>query len=1113
MSAENDYLTTGGDDHFLPKLLQAMHRATSIDIAVAFVRQTGLELIQDELAAAVERGVSVRFLTSTYLNVTDPHALRNLMLLHETGAEVRVFQSGTQSFHMKAYIFVWVDSEGFKDGAAFVGSSNISQSALRGGLEWNLRAAPSESPRAFREIQQSFNQLYADPRAVSLTHNFVDDYFLASRPILPEQLLEPGQEEVIPPPTPTPIQEEALAALNATRESGYTRGLVVMATGLGKTWLAAFDTHAVGAKRVLFVAHRKEIIAQAEATFIRIRPEAKVGRYTGEERKLDADMLFASVQTFSKAEHLEKFARGYFDYVVIDEFHHAAARTYQRLLGYFEPAFLLGLTATPERTDNADILALCDNNLVYRKDLFDGIHAELLSPFEYYGIGDKHADYKAVPWRNGRFDAAELLNQLATQARASHALAEWRSRKQERTLAFCISKKHSDFMAKFFRDNGVKAVSVHSDSVDMGRTEALRQLEIGDIEVLFSVDLFSEGVDLPSIDTVLMLRPTESKILFLQQLGRGLRCSPDTGKEKLIVLDFIGNHISFFNKPEALFDIGVTNQERRAFVKAAEENDLALPPGCLVNYDLGAIDFMTHLTATRVDQQVEIYRSLKFSKGRRPTVSEFYLAGGNVQTVRAEYGQWFEMLKQEGDLSDAQRRCLSKSKPLFLEVEKTGMTKSFKMVLLRAMVELDSFAVPATTETLAAASYGLLRRMPRLHDDFPAAFRELGTLSEADAKKWHTYWKKHPINAWIGGNRAATEFSFFTVTDGRFVFADDLGDIDMDEFDVMIDELASYRLRQYEARLQNRASDDDAAPPVISMVSSAGIPFFADLEVACGHFRTSPHETENIERRMLPASYGALDPSLHFVARAKGDSMNGGRSPIADGDYLLLEQIDSTHAGSISNQIVAIERQDDADDDQYLLRRVEKIAQNHYKLVAANVDPQYEDIEAGPEDGLRSLARFKAVVPPEDLLLHQPMMRAEIPPVFDLEFVSAYWNTGHACPRDSGEQFLLVTLNKRGAAKDYRYEDYFIDQSTFHWQSQNSTGPTGKRGRDVINHIANRERVHLFIRKHKLLRQKAAPFVYCGTVTYASYTGANPMNVTWHLDTPLSAVLYEDFSQ
>lgn len=389
----SQYLTTGGtSDPFLPRLLEAIRRANRIDLAVAFIKSSGLALVYPALVDAVEtRGALLRVLTSDYLDVTDPQALRRLMLLAERGADIRVFQAEQQSFHLKAYICTHHRDEQTVWGAAFIGSSNLSRTALTDGLEWNLRVERSDDVdtpdnRRFREIRQQYETLLDHPKVRTLDHDWIEQYAQRRRLVRHLPVAAGCEEPEEPPPVPSGVQQEALAALAASRAAGYRRGLVVMATGLGKTYLAAFDSQQMQAGRVLFVAHREEILLQAEASFQRVHPDARVGRYTGARKQTDVDLVFASVQTLGQAQHLERFAPDHFDYVIVDEFHHAAAPTYRRLLQHLSPRFLLGLTATPERTDQSDILSLCDDNLVYTRQLFDGIERGLLSPFHYFGI-------------------------------------------------------------------------------------------------------------------------------------------------------------------------------------------------------------------------------------------------------------------------------------------------------------------------------------------------------------------------------------------------------------------------------------------------------------------------------------------------------------------------------------------------------------------------------------------------------------------------------------------------------------------------------------------------------------------------------------------------------
>ena len=1092
-----DHLIAGGKaDPFLPKLLQAINHATEIDIAVAFVQHTGLRLLFDALLDALEAGVKVRVLTGDYLCVTDPEALRTLLLLRESGAEPRIFESAGQSFHMKAYLFVRKENDELVSGRAFIGSSNISKSALTHGLEWNLRVEWSENPVRFYELQTKFEKLFNHPRTRTITNAWIDAY--AARRSKGRDTLQPGTDKKADPPTPNHIQQEAMKLLAETRSVGNERGLVVMATGTGKTWLAAFDSVAANAKRVLFVAHREEILKQAEETFIRIRPSASVGKYSGESKDIDADLLFASIQTIGKIDHLRRFPEDYFDYVVVDEFHHAAARTYQKLLAHFSPRFMLGLTATPDRTDQADILSLCDDNLVIQKDLFDSIKMSLLCPFHYFGIADTSVDYQAIPWRNGKFDPEKLDTKLATVARANHILRVWKEKKQLKTLAFCASTRHSDFMAEFFRKNGVAAASVHSKSA-VRRNEALQMLRDGEIDVLFSVDLFNEGIDMPGIDTVLMIRPTESKILFLQQLGRGLRIN--VNKDYLVVLDFIGNHMSFFKKFEALFKLEKTNRARREFLEKIEKQEVKLPLGCYLNYDLETIEFMRDLLRTRTDVQTDFYQSLKTSLGRRPTLSEFFLAGGGISAIRKEHGQWFKFLEAQNDLGVSEMESLNSYGSFFAEVETTSMTKSYKMILLEALLDLDGFSLAPAVSDLAKRSFKVMTRRKKCQGDLPERFKVPFSDYSVIEDRWITYWKSNPINAWIGGNTQANSAAFELV-DGYFTFKMSQVTGVESVLEQMVMELVNYRYEQYNAR---RAQTEKPAEIEVTSSDLVQIPYFTDLSIACGHFKSSSHDMEVAEYRTLPESYGALNPARHFIARAKGNSMDGGKTPIRDGDYLLLDLITSDTAGSISNSLVVIEKQEQGGSDQYLLRYIHKNGPGSYTLKAWNED--YPDMPATEEMVTR--ARVKRVIDLLDLVLYNSFKTTEIPELFGLKFNQGNWQAGHICPKDHPDQFLLVTLNKQGQQQTHKYHDYFIDDRTFHWQSQRSTKPSSKRGRGVVEHKQQNSRLHLFIRKNKLIAGKAAPYIYCGVVNYLSHTGSEPMSVKFALEEPLPAEVFD----
>ena len=1089
-SAPDKLITGGKQSPFLPSLLHGIQHATEIDMAVAFTKATGLRLLFADLKEALDPSdecprppARLRVITSDYLDVTDPEALRSLMLLQERGAQVRVYESAGSSFHMKAYLFVRQEGMAIK-GVAYVGSSNISRQALQDGLEWNYRieaSGPEWSPDhvGFVEIRSRFEELFADPRAVPLTHTWIEAYERRRR--LSLMPVAPGSNEHEPPPGPNAIQIEALSALTQTRDNGYRRGLVVMATGLGKTWLAAFDSQQMNAKRVLFVAHREEILFQAETTFLRIRPHARVGFYTGQVKDQEVDILCASVQTLGKLEHLSLFPPRHFDYVVVDEFHHASAPTYRRLLGHFEPRFLLGLTATPDRTDQSDILSLCDDNLVFSRNLFMGVISGLLVPFHYYGIFDQEVNYRAIPWRNGRFDPEQLSNKLATLARARHAFKEWKDRAQQRTLAFCVSIRHADFMAKHFRQLGVKAEAVYAGS-ELARGVALEQLTDGRLQVIFSVDLFNEGVDLPCIDTVMLLRPTESKILFLQQLGRGLRT--DKFKTHLVILDFIGNHKSFLHKPQALFNAGATYKALAEFARRVEQKRLELPEGCFVNYDLKLIEFLKELDGDGAQKE---YEALRETLGRRPTLAEFYRAGASLRQMRTQHGGWFSFVDAMGDFGPEEKICVDCHEKLFREVETTAMTKSFKMVLLEALLEHDGLVNHPTLETLALQSLAIFQRRRTLISDIREDLQDIDSLNPA---QWQRYWDSNPVNAWIGGNRDAGAQALFQVADGKFVARFEVKPGEQEKLAGLLQELVDYRFASYETRREPARIDN--VVPLRPSLDKVELPFFPNIKIACGHFKTGHADAE--EYRGLGPGHGKLDPARHFIARASGNSMNGGKNPIQDGDYLLLERVTPQSAGSITGLIMAIERQDTGD-NQYLLRLVTKPSPGRYILRATN--PDYEDLEANEE--MRTFARLKEILDPLELAIGQEFMREEIPPLFRQEYNPGNWNTGHVVLNDHRTHILLVTLNKQGKSAEHRYHDYWVDERTFHWQSQNSTTPESKRGRELIEHEKMGIAVHLFVRDGKLAGGKAAAFTYCGPVIYERHKGGAPISIEWRV--------------
>lgn len=807
-----------------PALLSLLETSTydRVDLVVSFVMESGLKVIADPLADAVERGSQLRVLTTDYLYRTEPRALR---LLHDLGTEypgrvqLRVFESrGVRSFHPKGYLF---HSSTDDQAAAWVGSSNLSASGLEGGIEWNVGLD------TVRPMLETFEELWTHAWTVPLTERWIQEYqrhrpFSRTAPP-PPGLLDPstavdlaaetttptddsGIQELVPagvdpadvtvevaqPYTPRELQAEALTALEATRADGHRAGLVVMATGLGKTWLAAFDTARPQFGRVLFLAHREEILRQSLDVFRKVQPDRSLGMFMAQEREEDSDVVFASVQTLHR--HLDEFEASDFDYVVVDEFHHAAASSYRKVIDHFDPAFLLGLTATPERMDGADLLGLCGDNLVYEANLVEGINRNELVPFEYHGIKDI-VDFVPIPWRNGKFDPAMLSAAIETHDRAAHAHREWASRAGQRTLAFCQTTAHADFMAEWFRQQGLRTASVHSKPSSDPRRGSVRKLENGELDVLFAVDVFNEGFDLPAIDTVLMLRPTDSPVIFLQQLGRGLRLGDH--KEKLVVVDFIGNHRSFLSKPRTLLGLGVGGSPSTADVlKALDEHEWNLPEGCSVEWELEALDLLRELTSDQLKQEpgselIRWVQDYTEQFGHRPTALQAFVARKDPATARRRHGSWFRMLELAGVLEADEAQLIEQHQSLLEPIERAAMTRSYKMVALKALLRTGRSFDRISVADLAEASRRMIAGDPRLVQDVTSGRTNPDPQSSADPTGWESFWRRNPLHHW------AKSTDVFDMDDDTFGLVARIPNADRASVEGLIEEIVEWRLAEY----------------------------------------------------------------------------------------------------------------------------------------------------------------------------------------------------------------------------------------------------------------------------------------------------------------------------
>jgi len=729
MTADNiSNALTGREAGLYGALERDLAGAKSIKINVSFVRESGAEVLAGPLKKAVLKGAELKILTSTHLNITEPPAL--YILQNELGklADIRISEYEEISFHPKAYFFEKED-----ESILFVGSSNISYSALFDGVEWNYRLQRYRDEEAFREFEEDFDDLFYN-HARRLTDEFLREYSSSwkkpgllrkidagkgGRRSAPKREAEGTDEEEI---KPRGAQHEALYELSLARQEGVEKGLVAAATGVGKTYLAGFDS--MGFDRILFVAHREEILKQTEKSFGNIArdrdEDIDFTYFKGNEKNPAGDVVLGSVQTLRKEIYLEEyFAPDDFDYIVVDEFHHAAADSYLNVLDYFEPDFLLGLTATPYRMDSRDIFALCNDNIIYEINLREAINRDLLVPFNYYGIYDVEVDYDDISYSGGRYNQKELEKNLSTHRRAELIYEKYCRLGGQRTLGFCATIDHARFMANYFNDvdENLKAVCVHS-SGDRGehymkRDRAVSDLEDGDIDIIFAVDIFNEGVDIPALDTVLFLRPTESYVVFLQQLGRGLRKHPD--KEELTVLDFIGNYRRAHFAPLLLAGKNPMEEDRRYYDRVEE---MDFPQGCSVNFDFKLLDLFEEMKKSdplEVRIKDEYYR-LKDSLGRRPLRYDVY-TGSDIDDrhfTRRKYEEkdgYLRLLWELDELVAEEESWLNTpAEDFLLELEKTSMSKSYKMPVLLSLVKDGELQVKASLDEVGRSFMNFYRQ-------------------------------------------------------------------------------------------------------------------------------------------------------------------------------------------------------------------------------------------------------------------------------------------------------------------------------------------------------------------------------------------------------------------
>ena len=597
------------EPHLASELGSELASADRVDLICAFIVWSGLRVLLEKLQTVRDRGGAIRVITTTYTGITDPRALDALVRM---GAEVRVsYDIRSTRLHAKAWLF-------HRESAfstAYIGSSNLTHTAIHDGLEWNVRLAEARSPDLVARFRSAFETYWSDPHlAVYDRERFVEAI---------DRLRESSTIDFTPfDVVPYEYQRAMLDGLTVERERHNSwRNLVVSATGTGKTVLSALDYRRTAAAwkgaSLLFVAHRREILDQSRATFRHVLRDGDFGElYIGGLRPAVGRHVFASIQSLAQAD-LETLTPDAYDVVIVDEFHHAAAPSYRRLLDHLRPRLLLGLTATPERTDGLDILHWFNGHIAVELRLWEALDQGLLCPFQYFGVSDD-VDLRQLEWKRSGYDTAALSAvYTGSDARLTKILAAVERIVSEpaemRALAFCVSVEHANYMADRFRTAGFAAEALTGIATAEQRSDAIRRLRNRTLQVLFTVDLFNEGVDIPEIDTILLLRPTESATIFLQQLGRGLRLAD--GKSGLTVLDFIGQQHREFRFGDRF--MALTGVSRSQLARAVESDFPYLPAGC-------------HIQLDRVAREIVLDNVRNAVASRRPLLVQEMRRAGDV---------------------------------------------------------------------------------------------------------------------------------------------------------------------------------------------------------------------------------------------------------------------------------------------------------------------------------------------------------------------------------------------------------------------------------------------------------------------------------------------------
>lgn len=647
----------------------------TFDISVAFIALSGLASIRETLHKLKVQNKKGRIITSTYLGFNEPKMFKDL--LKYPNIEVRVYDDH-HGFHSKGYIF-----QKNSNYWAIVGSSNLTQSALSLNQEWNVYVSSHKQNDTIKQIQDEFENQWQ--KSIPLTHEWINEY--QKNYVKPEKhAIRHIKRDIVP----NYMQRQALASLEHLRQQNQDRALLISATGTGKTYLSAFDVQKVKPRRMLFVVHRKSIALKAMETFQTIIKDKTMGIFSGNVKELDKDYLFSTVQTIHKKENRELFKQDEFDYIIIDEVHKAGAYTYQELVHYFHPQFLLGMSATPERNDQFDIYKMFHYNIAYEIRLQQAMEYDLLCPFHYYGITDLNIDGISI-------DDKSDFNLLINEKRIDYIIEKIEeygySGEKVHGLIFVSRKQEAIELSNLFNQRGYNTIALTGDDNEEKRQEAMDRLESNDedgLDYIFTVDIFNEGIDIPKVNQVVMLRPTQSAIIFVQQLGRGLRRNDE--KDYVVVIDFIGNYERNFLIPIALS--GNTNLNKDTLRQFITERNVLIPGVSTIQFDeisqKRIFESIDHANFNDVKLIKESYVQLKAKLGRIPHIKDFEKYGAiDIQKIfqNKGLGSYHMFLKKYEKEYDVQFSSLEEKYLQFISSKLSSAKRVQELEAIKLAIE------------------------------------------------------------------------------------------------------------------------------------------------------------------------------------------------------------------------------------------------------------------------------------------------------------------------------------------------------------------------------------------------------------------------------------------